>query len=140
MRELIFQAWDKERQEMFQVIEMSFEKDRRLVLHNGVFRIYRSLKDVELREFIGVYDSTEWHELKAEEKLHWKARGKTPKEWIGQPIYEGDRVRYEWYDLGKRSCVGVIVFRKGAFVICHKGSFYSLTYKTIKIIGDVYRG
>lgn len=47
---------------------------------------------VKDEQFTGLYDSTKWAELTEDERSAWMRAGKSPSEWKGKEVYDGDKL------------------------------------------------
>lgn len=128
MREIKFRAWDKENNRIFDVVELSFEDGITLAWRepyknehvNWMKSGLEVGKECLLMQFTGLYDSK------------------------GNPIYEGDLVRYKQRNL--EAAFGMVegddyIIKESEIVF--KGQSFNVPQgfiKGLEVIGDIYRG
>ena len=92
MREHKYKAWDKENKVMVDVTMILFEtQEIDYVGNNGE---PKSLEHFELLEYTGLHDNTKWEDLEGAEQTEWLHNScKSPSNWKGKEIYEGDIIK-----------------------------------------------
>lgn len=153
MREIKFRAWDKKSNKYRKIDSFSYGGNGHWDTCDQLPKVYslwgfdiiddkdvicnRQREEVELEQFIGLYDSTKWEELSYKEKTSFIHSGKKQSEWKGKEIYEGDQVKDE-----HTGTVGIVMFEEGSFdcgnSFEYKGFVELCIRKRIKVIGNIH--
>ncbi|GAA4328293.1 hypothetical protein GCM10023184_18090 [Flaviaesturariibacter amylovorans] len=89
-----------------------------------------------LMQYTGLKDATKWEQLSEAECDAWTRSGKTPLEWSGREIYEGDIIRTE------KGPAHIVEFEKGQYVarcVNNNWRWALLTVVlTMTVVGNIY--
>lgn len=108
---------------------------------------FYQFEDIILMQSTGLHDNTKFEDLSEEEQEEWLESGKTPDEWQGREIFEGDIVNINTTFRNPMTGSGTLTLNKNFEVIFVNGMFtiegssmgIGKDLKYLTVVGDVYK-
>ena len=108
---------------------------------------FYQFEDIILMQSTGLHDNTKFEDLSEEEQEEWLESGKTPDEWQGREIFEGDIVNINTTFRNPMTGSGTLTLNKNFEVIFVNGMFtiegssmgIEKDLKYLTVVGDVHQ-